>query len=232
MLSATNNASYTYSWTPTTGLISPGSSSTLASPATTTVYTITVTDTNTCVLSKTATATVYNQMFFTTDTACVIVGEYINIGQDFGDAYTYDWTSGDTKNMSCTDCSVASLQVLEDGLYKLVITDTLNCYPSTKEYDICAKKVYSVDVPSAFTPDGDGINDLAFVKGWGINKLLVFRIFNRWGEIVFESTDIHQGWDGTYKGQPQNLESYVYYAEVEYYDGQKESKTGSITIIR
>ncbi|MCX6182839.1 MAG: gliding motility-associated C-terminal domain-containing protein, partial [Bacteroidetes bacterium] len=162
----------------------------------------------------------------------VVIGEVVDLGIDMGEGYTYNWNTGVTKHLSCTDCPTPSLKVLEDGIYKLVIKDTLNCYESLKEYYICAEKKYTVDVPSAFSPDGDGINDLAFVKGWGIEKLIVFRIFNRWGEIVFESSDINQGWDGIYKGQPQNMESYVYYAEVQFYSGKNGSKTGSITIIR
>ncbi len=232
LLSATNKVSYTYSWTPPATLATANQASTLASPLATTVYTITVTDTNSCVLAKTITATVYEQTFFNIDTSCAIIGETVDIGVDMGDGYTYDWTTGSTKNLSCTDCATPSLKVMEDGIYKLLIKDTLNCFVSTKEYNICVLKKFTVDVPSAFTPNADGIDDLAFVKGWGIDKLIVFRIFNRWGELVFESSDINQGWDGTYKGQPQNMESYVYYAEVLFYSGQNGSKTGSITIIR
>ncbi|MFM7022921.1 MAG: PKD domain-containing protein [Flavobacteriales bacterium] len=233
LLSVTNNNAYDYSWTPSGTLTTPDKASTMANPLVTTVYTVTVTDTaNGCKDAKTATATVYSQTLFTTDSVCVIVGETIDVGVDMGDGYTYNWSTGSTKNLACDDCPTSTIKVLEDGIYKLVIKDTLNCFESLKIYDVCALKKFSVDVPTGFSPNADGVNDLVFVEGWGIEKLIVFRIFNRWGEIVFESTDIKQGWDGIYKGQPQNMESYVYYAEVLFYNGQTGSKTGSLTIIR
>jgi len=232
MLSATPKLGYQYVWSPTDSLSTPNQASTLAHPSKSTAYTVTVSDTKSCVLAKTVNATVYNQIPFILTDTCVIIGQSTILGTDQGDGYTYDWTSGETKNLSCTDCPMPSLVVLQDGTYKLVMRDTMNCFESTKIYKICVRKIFTMDVPTAFTPDADGINDLVFVKGWGIEKLLTFRIFNRWGEIVFESNDINQGWDGIYKGQPQNMESYVYYAEVQYFGGAKDSKTGSLTIIR
>jgi len=69
------------------------------------------------------------------------------------------------------------------------------------------------------------------VQGFGIAKL-VFRIYNRWGQKVFESNDQSVGWDGTYKGVLQPMDVYAYVAEVEFVDGTKGSKKGDITLIR
>jgi gliding motility-associated-like protein len=91
---------------------------------------------------------------------------------------------------------------------------------------------YSLDVPSAFTPNGDGNNDVIYVKGWGIKKLLEFTIYNRWGERVFTTDDINQGWDGTFKGKPQNIDTYVYYAKGLLYSGKEISKKGTINLFR
>jgi gliding motility-associated-like protein len=91
----------------------------------------------------------------------------------------------------------------------------------------------SVDVPTAFTPNGDGINDIIYVDGWGIRKLNYFRIYNRWGELLFESNDIKIGWDGTYKGVPQNMETYVWQVSVETYAETKPLlKTHTFKLIR
>ena len=91
---------------------------------------------------------------------------------------------------------------------------------------------YSLDVPKAFTPNGDGNNDVVYVKGWGIEELLTFKIFNRWGELVFESHDVNDGWDGTYKGKPQNPDTYVFLVTGRYYSGDVKSLKGYITLLR
>jgi gliding motility-associated-like protein len=91
----------------------------------------------------------------------------------------------------------------------------------------------SVDVPTAFTPNGDGTNDVIYADGWGIKKLNYFKIYNRWGQLVFESNDIKVGWDGTYNGVPQNMETYIYQVSVEtYLDKQPLQKTSSFKLIR
>ena len=100
-------------------------------------------------------------------------------------------------------------------------------------YNIKVLDLSSVDVPDIFTPNGDGDNDVIYVKGWGIKKLLEFSIYNRWGEKVFTTTDINVGWDGTYKGKRQNMDTYAYYVKVEtYIDPQPLTKKGNITLIR
>ncbi|MFL9485356.1 PKD domain-containing protein [Chitinophagaceae bacterium LWZ2-11] len=87
------------------------------------------------------------------------------------------------------------------------------------------------DVPNAFTPNGDGVNDQIFVRGFGIAKM-TWRIFNRWGTMVFASTSSAQGWDGRYKGVMQPQDVYTYVLELQFSDGTKFSKKGDITLLR
>jgi gliding motility-associated-like protein len=88
-----------------------------------------------------------------------------------------------------------------------------------------------VDVPSGFSPNGDGVNDMVYVKGYGIQKM-TFRIYNRWGEKVFESTEQSKGWDGRYKGEIQEMEVYGYTLKVEFFDGTKDARSGNITLLK
>jgi gliding motility-associated-like protein len=88
-----------------------------------------------------------------------------------------------------------------------------------------------LDIPNAFTPNGDGINDKVFVRGFGISKL-TWRIYNRWGELVFETNDRTQGWDGTFKGARQPKEVYHYTLSVQYSDNTRHEKKGDITLLR
>ena len=88
-----------------------------------------------------------------------------------------------------------------------------------------------VDVPNAFTPNGDGKNDKVFVRGFGIAQMN-FRIYNRWGQLVFESASQSYGWDGRYKGELQPMDAYAYALIVQYGDGTVVNKKGDITLIR
>jgi gliding motility-associated-like protein len=69
------------------------------------------------------------------------------------------------------------------------------------------------------------------VEGFGVGKM-AWRIYNRWGQMVFYSTDISQGWDGTFKGVLQPIDVYAYTLDVEFTDGKKLRKTGDITLLR
>lgn len=87
----------------------------------------------------------------------------------------------------------------------------------------------SIYIPNAFTPNGDGVNDAFFVKGEGIRNFHLY-IYNRWGEVVFETTNPKQQWDGSYAGNPVEQGVYVYQV---YASGLgKNSKTGSVTLVR
>ncbi len=88
-----------------------------------------------------------------------------------------------------------------------------------------------VDVVTAFTPNSDGVNDRAAVIGFGVVKLS-FKIFNRWGQLVFETADVQQGWDGNYKGKAQPMDVYGYTLDAELLTGESIKKAGSITLIR
>jgi len=93
-------------------------------------------------------------------------------------------------------------------------------------------------IPNAFTPNGDGDNDILYVRAKGI-KTINLKIYNRWGEKVFESRQTAlsgqtatEGWDGTYRGKPLNTAVFAWYAEVEFLDGDKVYRKGNVTLIR
>jgi gliding motility-associated-like protein len=86
-------------------------------------------------------------------------------------------------------------------------------------------------VPNAFTPDKFGQNAVIKIKGFGIGKL-DWRIYNRWGQLVFQSSDIYKGWDGYFKGKLQPMDVYAYTIDAVLTNGEKIRKTGDITLIR
>jgi gliding motility-associated-like protein len=148
-------------------------------------------------------------------------------------AVTYKWLFGDGNSFTTSkrDTTI-SYQYQKTGKYNacLVATNATGCSDTTCiQIDATVEVGYSV--PNAFTPNGDGVNDRVFIRGFGISKVS-FQIFNRWGELVFASTDMNTGWDGYYKGKLQAQDVYHYSAVVEFYTGEKLAKKGDITLLR
>lgn len=87
-------------------------------------------------------------------------------------------------------------------------------------------------VPNAFSPNGDGLNDVFRVENIKFEKLLEFRVFDRWGKLVFDTNDPKKGWDGTVNGKPANLDVYYYHIRLGYADEHVETIKGDITLVR
>ncbi|HFC00373.1 MAG TPA: gliding motility-associated C-terminal domain-containing protein [Phaeodactylibacter sp.] len=93
-------------------------------------------------------------------------------------------------------------------------------------------------IPNAFSPNGDQINDLLFVNaGNDVSKVVTFRIFDRWGDMVFSKKDFLAndsafGWNGTYNGKKLNAGVFVYYVEVELIDGTRRVLNGEVLLVR
>jgi len=85
---------------------------------------------------------------------------------------------------------------------------------------------------NAFSPNGDGNNDVFRLVHRGIDQLYDFRIYNRWGEQVFATSDLYDGWDGTYNGKAQPQGAYVYYVKARTEEGEEISLTGNVNLIR
>jgi gliding motility-associated-like protein len=144
----------------------------------------------------------------------------------------YKWFFGDGDTATQTTLDTIAHQYNKTGTFNacLVVYNQFQC-TDTACHPVEAIVNPLLDVPNAFTPGRYGINGVVRVRGFGIAKL-TFRIYNRWGQKVFESNDPTIGWDGTYKGVPQPMDVYAYLVEAEFVDGRKASKKGDITLIR
>ena len=87
-------------------------------------------------------------------------------------------------------------------------------------------------IPTAFSPNGDGKNDIFRVSNMSFQRYIEFRVFNRWGQEVYNGTDGRKGWDGTWKGVPQEIGNYQYVIRVAYPDGYVETYKGDVTLVR
>jgi gliding motility-associated-like protein len=88
-----------------------------------------------------------------------------------------------------------------------------------------------VNIPNAFTPNGDGVNDIFFITGWEIREATIW-VFDRWGTKLFETGSMSEGWDGTFRGQQMQPGVYAYMVRVTYLTGRRELFKGSLTLLR
>ncbi|MFZ9954770.1 MAG: PKD domain-containing protein [Flavobacteriales bacterium] len=117
-----------------------------------------------------------------------------------------------------------------DHFITLVVNNQYNCADSiTKK--ITQIPVWSYHIPNAFTPNGDGLNDKFYVYGYNITEFKLY-IFNRWGELIFTSNDISEGWDGIYNGYVVQIDTYIYKAYLTDIFGDKHSEVGIVNCIK
>ncbi len=224
-------AAATYTWTASTPPNPLNVANPTVTPSVTTTYSLMAADINGCKDSTKTVVFVQQPPHDTAWTATIVIGQTITLPGAQPPGFSYTWTPSD--NLSCIHCAAPVFSGTNSANYVEIIADNRGCFRDSSTFDITILPEASIAVPSAFTPNGDGTNDIIYVAGWGIKSLQYFKIFNRWGELVFESDDIHVGWDGTYKGVPQNIETYVYEASALSFISEKPlTKKGYIKLLR
>jgi gliding motility-associated-like protein len=144
-------------------------------------------------------------------------------------AVRYQWSFGDGGTSTETD-PVHSYN--RTGSYQVCLTAYNQQGCSDKVCRTVSADIAPLaDVPTGFSPNGDGSNDILYVRGYSI-QTLDFKVFNRWGEMVFETQDQSVGWDGTYKGKPQEMDAFAFTLQVVFYDGTTFKKQGNVTLLR
>lgn len=119
-------------------------------------------------------------------------------------------------------------------IYTLKVTDALGCMGMDTTIVYVRTRICDdpyIFVPNTFTPNGDGINDILYVRGFYIDEM-EFYLYNRWGEKVFESHDKSIGWDGFYKGEKLRTDVFGYYLKVRCFGGEEFFKRGNVTLLR
>ncbi|MBW7867054.1 MAG: PKD domain-containing protein [Brumimicrobium sp.] len=118
----------------------------------------------------------------------------------------------------------------DGGTYNvfLVVTDANGCVDTAFHEMVIG---LMPNLPSGFSPNGDGENDVFIIRGGPFNNV-IFQVFNNWGELLFETHDSKEGWDGTYKGQPVPVGVYTWVMKVELFGGKMVNKSGDVTLLR
>ena len=146
----------------------------------------------------------------------------------FGGA-TYSWAPSSGLSSSTISNPIFNYNAQVD--YVITITTGIGCIiKDTQLVRIFKEK--EIYVPKGFSPNGDGNNDKIFPRLVGVRTLNYFKVFNRWGQLIFMSTNINEGWDGTYKGVKQPMEGYVWIAEGVDIDNNIIKRTGTFLLLR
>jgi gliding motility-associated-like protein len=216
-----------YVWNPTVGLTDPTINNPFASPKSTTVYEVIVSNGGYCGATGTVMVTVRPQ-----PTVDAGLGGTFNLDEPMylnaiGNG-SLTWVSGD--GIQCDFCPNTQITTNKSGCYKIQAVNQYGC----KAYDdVCIEVTanYNLYIPNSFTPNDDGNNDVFQIYGTGFSKVEI-SIFDRWGEKLFTTTDAQKGWDGGYKGQTVKEDSYVYQVKFTTLDGKSHTKTGHVTVLK
>lgn len=173
----------------------------------------------------------------------IIAGQLYNVNNTPVQGVAYSWNP--STYLSCDNCISPDID-LQCGTsmrpscidfpeyidYTVHMVDSLGCFEADTTIRFFIIIETKAALPQAFTPNNDGENDLAFVRGWGIKEFLEVKIYNRWGQIVYESNDLYHGWDGSYKGEPQAMDTYAYTIRIITTESKEEFIKGYITLLR
>ncbi|MCP3930272.1 MAG: PKD domain-containing protein [Bacteroidetes bacterium] len=226
-------AGWTYSWTPANALLSPTASQTGAVASENTLFEVLVTDPSGCHGTVEAEVVVTPPIQAMNFDTLVAEGTTVTLPIEYSDIYNFTWNPA--TGLSCQECSDPTVTPNESTTYQLFVTDNQGCFENTFNFNI---QVYpeDIDIPNIFTPDNDGTNDYfsVLVAGESIQifNSIELRVFNRWGQVVYDNENPNQGWDGNFNGKPSPSAVYVYILDVEFVSGKKTQYSGDVTLLR
>ncbi len=224
-----------FSWSPASYLNDPNILNPISSPPRTTSYVLTVFDNKGCPKPGRDTMIVaVNPKVIASagrDTT-VVVGQPMHLFATGGVSYVWTPTTGFITPNNIQNPIAVYGSNIDSVRYKVVVRDNIGCPDSAWVTIRVFKTKPSVFVPTAFTPNNDGLNDLVAPISVGMRRINWFSIYNRWGQLVFTTTENKKGWDGRINGALQGSNVFVWMVSAEDYLGQKYFLKGTVTLIR
>lgn len=149
---------------------------------------------------------------------------------------TVNWSWTPSTGLSCIDCPTPDAGPKISTNYNVRFTDSNGCVNTQSIQVIVICKNSNLFIPNTFSPNGDGSNDVFYPRGRGLERIKTLRVFNRWGEVVFEKRDVpvndpNAGWNGSFKGGRPIADVYIYQAEVFCENGELIKLNGNIALI-
>lgn len=163
----------------------------------------------------------------------IALGQSVTLNATSDSEVNYEWQQMD--HISCVNCPNPTVNPLESTLYSVVATNEAGCYTMgevlVEVINFCGNA--KIEIPNVFTPNNDGLNDVFRIR-YDRDKvdLDILRIYNRYGELIFETQNVDQGWDGNFSGDLVNSGVYVYYLVADCYDGTSKIIKGNVTLLR
>ncbi|MCF8370618.1 MAG: gliding motility-associated C-terminal domain-containing protein [Bacteroidales bacterium] len=239
-ISTYSGQSIEYAWTPTEVILEGANTGT---PTIfideTTVFTVHATNTALADCEDSDVISVYVSPFSMTTNEIIVETldsifetQSVLIPTETNPLLNYNWHS----ILAMDDSTKADILATPEasGYYHVTVTDEYGCWKKDSIF-IFVEDVYCnedhVYVPNAFSPNNDSKNDLFMVQSRMTNDIY-FAVYNRWGQKVFETTEVGRGWDGTYKGKPEPEGVFVYYMKATCWDGSSFEKKGNVTLLR
>jgi gliding motility-associated-like protein len=228
-----------YTWRNDPGLSNYKTANPVAKPSVTTVYRVVGSDNYQCFSdSADIRITVGNptEVKIKHDSA-ILAGTAVELRAVTRDQNIKKWEWSGHATFSCLSCAVTKAIISLDEQLKCTATNIYGCVT----VDTVTVKTFcpgsEVFIPNAFSPDGDGINDMLFVQGRGLRIIKSFRVYSRWGELVFEKTnfmpgDKSMGWDGKVRGKAVSPDVFVYVCEAVCERGSSMLFKGNVAILK
>lgn len=172
----------------------------------------------------------------TGDTSIVSGGVGITMPVTYSpNTVSYNWTPPAT--LSCSDCPNPFANPKFTTTYTVKVTDANSCKTSRNITLVVTCNNKNFFIPNTFSPNNDGANDRFYPRGTGLNLIQAMRIFNRWGELMFEkrnfpANDASSGWDGMYKGKPAPVDTYIYMIDIICENANVITYKANVTLIR
>jgi gliding motility-associated-like protein len=207
--------------------ILPGGQSVITSG----IYTDTIKSGSSCDSVFISTVTFFQNNFSTSLNAeeTVNAGDSILLQPRYENGIPSSWNWLPSGDLSCLDCENPIAKPQQNTIYNVSVNATNGCVDTASV--VIKVPISEIFVPTAFTPNGDRVNDDFDVFFAGSQSFSI-KIYNRYSELVFISNDISTEWNGTYKNQPATADNYVYIIEVTLFNQQKIEKKGSVLLLR
>jgi gliding motility-associated-like protein len=226
----------TYTWVPAAGLNNATIYNPIATPSVTTTYMI-IAQLGSCI-PDTNYVTVIVHPLPTVNAGAdqtLIAGSHAQIVATGTNIYTYMWEPG--ASLSCDTCYNPIANNYSTTTYTVTVSSDFGCKATDDVTIFLFCDESQIFIPNTFTPNGDGQNDVFYPRGSGVSKINAFRIYNRWGELLFERTnikinDISKAWDGTFNGGTSRPDVYVYLVDAICDTGEPIFIKGDVTIVK
>ncbi len=216
-----------FSWSPATGLNDATIANPVATPSVSTAYTVTISNTGCPAVSLTTNITVnpIPTLRVSNDTT-ILAGEAVQLIASGADVYR--WSP--TESLDDPDIANPLASPATTTTYTVEGENTFGCF-AEETVTITVDDRFEVFVPQMFTPNNDGNNDILLVNTIGVESL-TFKIYDRHGKLLFETSDPARGWDGTVNGTIQNIDTYVYTVTGKTFGNNDITEKGTFQLVR